>query len=82
MSRFGTSKAKDAIIGAAAANRWNVTHQGETSITLQRGRVKIAVRFGRTGDIFSASVLGSHSIGSGRTKDKLDAVLAEMNREP
>lgn len=82
MSRFGTSKAKDAIIGAAAANGWSVVSQGDNNITVQRGRVKIAVRFGKTGDIFSASVLGSHSIGTGRTKKKLEAVLEEMNREP
>lgn len=82
MSKLPTDKAKDAITGHAAANRWLISHQGELNMTLERDRVKITIRFGKTGDIISASVLGSHSIGTGRSRSKLDAVIRELNREP
>lgn len=82
MSRFDTAKAKDAILGHAASNGWSVQHNGELNITLTRQPVKIAVRFGKTGDILSASVLGVRSLGTGRSKGKLDAVIEELNREP
>ena len=81
MSRHETTKALDAIAGHAAANGWRLEKRGDVNITLTRGTVKIAVRFSRTGDIWSASVLGVRSIGTGRDKDKLEAVIKELNRE-
>lgn len=77
MSRYGTTKAKDAIIGHAAVNGWSVEDHGLNITMKKRGRPAVAVRFGKTGDIFSAAVLGDRAI-TGR--DKLGQVIEELSR--
>lgn len=78
MSRYGTTKARDVILGHARVNGWSVADRG-LNLTLRRGSVAIAVRLSRNGEIFTASILAVRAIAG---KDKLDQVVAEMNREP
>lgn len=76
MSRYDTTKARDAIIGHARVNGWRV-EEHELSLTLRKGRRAVSVRFSKNGDIFKAAVLGVRAI-TGR--DKLGQVAEELNR--
>lgn len=78
MSRHQTTKAKDAILGHARVNGWSVTEHGDSLTLKKKGRPSVGVRFGRTGDVIAASVLGVRGF-SGR--DKLRQVVEELNRE-
>lgn len=76
MSRYDTTKARDALAGHAVVNGWT-TRDGEMTVTFRKGHRSVTVRFSRNGEIFKASVLGVRAI-TGR--NKLQQVIEELNR--